>query len=51
MAKEYVGRPGVNEILTLFKTALAGKQDKMEEITPEEVQELWDEVCAEMETV
>lgn len=40
--RRYTGPDALDEALILIKTALAGKQDKMEEITAEEVQAKWD---------
>lgn len=41
---EYFGPEGLRQLMILIKTALAGKQDKMEEITAEETQQMWDAV-------
>lgn len=41
---EYFGPEGLRQLMILIKTALAGKQDKMEEITAEETQQMWNEV-------
>lgn len=47
---EYLGEEGLLKALTLIKTALAGKQDKMKEITAEETRALWNEVVTENTT-
>lgn len=41
---EYFGPEGLRQLMILIKTALAGKQDKMEEITAEETQQMWNAV-------
>lgn len=43
---EYFGPEGLRQLMILIKTALAGKQDKMEEITAAETKEMWDAVVA-----
>lgn len=43
---EYLGEDGLMKALTLIKTALAGKQDKMKEITAEETRQMWNDVVA-----
>lgn len=44
--RKYTGEEALDEALILIKTALAGKQDKMNPITPEEVQAKWDALVA-----
>lgn len=43
---EYFGPEGLRQLMILIKTALAGKQDKMEEITAEETQQMWNDVVS-----
>lgn len=43
---EFLGEEGLHKALELIKTALAGKQDKMHEITAEETRQMWSEVVA-----
>lgn len=47
MAKDYLGESGLSMAMQLIKTALAGKQDKMEEMTEDEVNAMWEKVKAE----
>lgn len=44
--RKYTGIDALDESLILIKTALAAKQDKMDAITPEEVQAKWDALAA-----
>lgn len=44
--RKYTGYEALEQALTLIKTELAGKQDKMQEITAEETQQKWDALVA-----
>ena len=42
MAKTYIGKTTLAAVMALFKNALNGKQDLMNEFTDEQIQDMWD---------
>lgn len=44
MGRKYLGPISVEKLIRLIINALSGKQDKMDEITKAEVNEMWEKV-------